>query len=81
MTPERERELALQVAQDVVAKSGATYLPYVDWHAVAMRLPDAPEFEGLSQHDLVVPCRDIAALARTARVTIEIAATTSGSDR
>lgn len=79
LTPERERELAARVAQDIVSESGAEYLPYIDWHAVSMRLPDVPELEGLSRHDQVDPCRRIAELARTATVTVTIPSSTEES--
>lgn len=79
LTPERERELAEHVVRDIIAIRGTSFIPYINEDAVAMRLQDLLGFEGLVRHDQAEPCRRIAALARTAIVTVTIPSDTEES--
>lgn len=80
MTPERERDLATTVALSVAADVGLDYIEVIDRNAALIRLNDLTRmgdarligFWKISMHERHDIADRIAALARTARITVEI---------
>lgn len=67
---ERIRELAAAVAMAVVVDCGIKGIPMIDRNAVALRL-DAPDIVG-TWNELMDLCKRVAALARTAQLSVTI---------
>lgn len=71
MTPERERELAKTLANDL-AIAAIVCLDHHEAYGHLIAVDPVPELMGMSRDERYEALRRIAALARTARVTIEI---------
>ena len=80
MTPDRERDLATHVALSVAADVGLDYTDAIDRNTTLIRLneltrmgdPRLTGFWQLGRHERYDLCDRIAALARTATITVTI---------
>ena len=72
LSPERARALAEQVVRAIVASSGTHCIGLIKESTVCMRVGHAADFEGMTLHERVDACQDIAALARSAKAVVTI---------
>lgn len=71
-SPETLRKLAELVARSVATDAGIGAIPHIDRTAATIRLAAEPELAGMAWPEVRDACQDIAALARTATVTVTI---------
>lgn len=80
LTPERERELAEEVALAIANSSGRRAISGIRESTVWFRIGNRDDFRDMSLHQQMDACKGIAALARRAVITLTVHIPQEGND-